>query len=552
MSDQSAGGFVAKAIGFVISGAIAAVPWLTAGWSGIIGSVLTIGLTALCVIGGPASFLVYRRYLGILAASEKPRGSLLRQAYLTLRDTLLGGNLAARLYRSLLTCLLDRLDRYLADADTTTTAWFFPQWLRLKTPKPLWTSAAFDRCLLLALIYPVATVFILWAIAGHVGPAEAALGLKSGIGGEQRAIAAFMVSLLAVFMWCTMRARGKWLEFVVWFIVTAILAAFVALAEFGPGVDAGGVAVAGALLFAGFGPVAGAFAVVISIFVGCAGAIGGARAAAGAALATAAIAISLSKFVGVSSRSRRVFLIIFFIVMLSTCLAAAYLLSAQKDWVIVGGPFLLFLGLLTLINAPFDWISLGLTRALLRRGLELEGWSPFFLALADAILAAAIVAALALAMVIGVQAFDGLAVHGGGRPVLPLDALFDGIAAHPEAPEYWWIYALLLSTVIPSLINLMIGGASLMRGLPWVPSKILRFMPAASAVLPFDRAWIALVLTIQSVGGAILGVIAQSLLIVGVIGYVMPQLGLGLLDKARDLAAFNLPLRIGQFFISIF
>ena len=44
--------------------------------------------------------------------------------------------------------------------------------------------------------------------------------------------------------------------------------------------------------------------------------------------------------------------------------------------------------------------------------------------------------------------------HGGGKPVLPLDALFNGIAAYPTAPEYWWLYALLLSTMIPSLVNL--------------------------------------------------------------------------------------------------
>jgi hypothetical protein len=30
-----------------------------------------------------------------------------------------------------------------------------------------------------------------------------------------------------------------------------------------------------------------------------------------------------------------------------------------------------------------------------------------------------------------------------------LDALFDGIAKHPAASEYWWTYALLLSSMIP-------------------------------------------------------------------------------------------------------
>ncbi len=53
-------------------------------------------------------------------------------------------------------------------------------------------------------------------------------------------------------------------------------------------------------------------------------------------------------------------------------LSAGYFLSSFQKWD-VAGPLLLFLDLLTLLNAPFDWASLGLTRALLRRGLELGG-----------------------------------------------------------------------------------------------------------------------------------------------------------------------------------
>jgi len=163
------------------------------------------------------------------------------------------------------------------------------------------------------------------------------------------------------------------------------------------------------------------------------------------------------------------------------------------------------------------------------------------LALADSVLAALIIAALALTMVIGVQLFDELAVHGGGKAVLNLDSVFDGIASQPTAPEYWWIYALLLSSMIPSMINLIVGGASLMRGVPGVPSLLLRFMPAGEAVPAFDRAWIALVLALQVVGGVILGVAAQALAVVVVIGYVMPWLGFDLLDMARTVAAWDLP-----------
>jgi len=44
-------------------------------------------------------------------------------------------------------------------------------------------------------------------------------------------------------------------------------------------------------------------------------------------------------------------------------------------------------------------------------------------------------------------------------------------------------------------------------------------------VLPWDRAWIASVLTGQIAIGAILGIIAQVMIMVGVIGYIMPSLG---------------------------
>jgi hypothetical protein len=205
---------------------------------------------------------------------------------------------------------------------------------------------------------------------------------------------------------------------------------------------------------------------------------------------------------------------------------------------------MLFLGLLTLINAPYDWASLGLTRALLRRGLERGGWWPYFFALIDAALAAVIITLLAATMVIGVQAFDTVAVHSGGGPLLPLRELFDGVATRPSEAEYWWLYALLISSMIPSLLNLAIGGVAFVRGVPALRSVLLGFLPVGKAVPPFDRAWIALVLTAQTFVGAGLGVAAQALLAVGIIGYVLPWLGLHILDVARDIADFNLPERV--------
>jgi hypothetical protein len=260
---------------------------------------------------------------------------------------------------------------------------------------------------------------------------------------------------------------------------------------------------------------------------------------------TGAAVIAVLSDIATRHRQQGLFLSLFLPAMILTCLGAVHFFAPAQTWNAIG-PLLLFLGLLTLLNAPFDWASLGLTRALLRRGLELGGWWPYALAIVDAALAAVIIAALALTMVIGIQVFDELAEHTGGAPILPLDGLFNGIATHPTAPENWWIYALLLSTMIPSLVNLVIGGASLLRGLPGLPALLLRFIPARGSVARFDRAWIATVLTAQVAAGAALGIAAQGFLAVGIIGYAMPWLGLGLLDMARDVAAYNLPARVGQ------
>lgn len=168
------------------------------------------------------------------------------------------------------------------------------------------------------------------------------------------------------------------------------------------------------------------------------------------------------------------------------------------------------------------------------------------LAVVDAAAAALIVAMLAIAMALGVQAFDGLAVLGGGQVVLPLDRLLTGIGNRETAlePEFWWVYALLLSTLLPSLINLGIGGASLVRGLPLVPSLLLKHLPPDKPVRSYERTWISLVLAMQTVGGVILGVIVQGLLAWAMIAYVMPWLGLNLLDMIRDILALNLPERV--------
>jgi hypothetical protein len=134
-----------------------------------------------------------------------------------------------------------------------------------------------------------------------------------------------------------------------------------------------------------------------------------------------------------------------------------------------------------------------------------------------------------------------LAVHGGGAAVLPLPALFDGIAKNPGAPEYWWIYAFLFSTISRSA-----AWPSCKVFPAWGPSPELdsrgRDMPE------YKRPPAAIGLTSQIFAGVALGIAAQAFLAWGLIFHVMPWIGLDLLDMARAVAAFDLPARIGQLF----
>jgi hypothetical protein len=521
----------------------ALLAWLTGGSP--LAALFKVLLAVCALVFG----LIYRRYLGILGANRRVPAE--RKTYDALRSSLAQGNMAARLYAERLTRFLDRIDDFFGDAGMPNRT-LFPHAFGLRTPAPLWTAPALDRCLLLALFYPILTIFVIWAVTGHVGPAEASLRLNPDLPAWKRAGATMGLGCSLVISWRFRQSPWKVR------LQTGIghLFALAVAAACGAGL----ITNAAAFTFAtvgfdvangsGTGIVFGALsapataAIVTSIAFGRGLAVGIAVASAAVVVN---VAVARSSTFAIKRQRQGAFIAAWFAVIIPTCLCVAYFSTPDEAWQITG-PLVLFLGLLSLLNAPFDWASLGLTRALLRRDLELGGWWPYALALVDAGLAAVIIAALALTMVVGVQAFDALAAHGGGNPVLPLDALFDGVAANPSAPEYWWLYALLLSTMIPSLMNLVIGGTSLARGLPGVPSLLLRCVPERGGVLKWDRHWIATVLTAQVAAGAALGIAAQGFLIVVIIGHVMPFFALELLDMAREVAAFNLPARVEQLF----
>jgi len=114
-----------------------------------------------------------------------------------LRRNLATGGPATHLYAHWLDAFL-KVDGFFGDAGMVDQT-LFPHAFGLRAPAPLWTAPSFERCLVLALLYPIATIIIVWAVSGDVGPAEEALGLPPDIPGWTREllIVAFGSGMLA-------------------------------------------------------------------------------------------------------------------------------------------------------------------------------------------------------------------------------------------------------------------------------------------------------------------------------------------------------------------
>jgi hypothetical protein len=117
-----------------------------------------------------------RRYYEILGGADENHGCGARDAYDSLRQGLTEGGRPAKVYANWLKLALHKVDKFFGDAGRNDRSWL-ARMLDLETPGPRWTAPAFDKCLLLALIYPVLTIYAVWIWSGEVGVAEEAFWL---------------------------------------------------------------------------------------------------------------------------------------------------------------------------------------------------------------------------------------------------------------------------------------------------------------------------------------------------------------------------------------
>lgn len=242
---------------------------------------------------------------------------------------------------------------------------------------------------------------------------------------------------------------------------------------------AAALAVAIAVAFAGAGTVADAFAFAFAGAVASTSA--GVVAFAGAGAGAFAVAFAVARAVAVatarlvrSGRARLAYGLMVTIYVLLTLSIPAFL-SFERMGDQVRGVYL-FLGLFPLLNGVFDFLSYGVTLGLWRAGLRRGGIAPWVLGFADIVAALLLFTALGAALILSVAVMNRLA----GVDILPLEPIFTDLRSKPVTDQPWlasaqaqymWLYAMLFSTLVPTLIH---AGLSCLSLAQWAPAGLRR------------------------------------------------------------------------------
>jgi hypothetical protein len=412
-------------------------------------------------------------------------------------------------YKYMLNAALDWLSEVIGDDD---------QWRAQPIKQSLpsrafgwnpWTARSYSLCLLFAIFYPLAALIGFWLVLGGDG----ALGgwvLLHEAEWPARLMAIIFLATFGLAHWLNIADRfwgykSWWTTF---FVVALIIAAVATLIA-GGSLDAIGLA-------------------VILIFVARAARIGGGIGAVGFSVGFAIIAEADSVHTGLLGTSFAIFWISIGFLWGHAARLLGFLGRFEAiSWVVLTGSVffairfipglgdmrnpvdtsvLLFFALLPLLNAPLDWLSLGVSRGLLgaiasglHGGLRAVAW-----AVADLVLSLVFFVLVSGVTVAGTALANRMAVLGGGEPIVDLGTLLLGIRLAPGSPEYWWIYAMLLTTVVPTLIHLIIAGIAGMLWLGHVPFfETWRHRLAKQVVNDTDaRVWATIYLTAVLVLGA--------------------------------------------------
>ena len=307
-----------------------------------------------------------------------------------------------------------------------------------------WSFGLLNFTMALALAYPILAITVQW-LAGYA----------IDFGGQEVIAASPLQARIFVPVWlgsslilCLFAARSKprWQ----WpLLILAIGILFLGLFYADSFAVPKNVAVAFAVAFAV--AVAGAIVVVVVFAFTVAGAVAGAVAFAVVVAFAVTVAVAFTEM-----RSRRP--LVWRLLYCGVLMALVVVVIKTSD-VFGGGQrnqavfLMLTLVLLPLFNALFDFASAGLTRYLLRMGLDQKraAWR----AVLDGLGGIAIFFALGCALII----FITFVIPADGVPLLDLAQLFANLRSAPG--DYIWLMITLSSTLLPTLLHLSLAALTM-------------------------------------------------------------------------------------------
>jgi len=321
-----------------------------------------------------------------------------------------------------------------------------------------WSFGLLNATMALALAYPIVAITIqwLWGSAIDFGGQEVI-----AVSPSQARIftAVWLGSSLFFYLFAgASKSRWRWPLFI---LATGILLLGPIYAD--RFAVPGNVAVASTVASVG----AGAFAGAVAVAFGVASASADTFTFKGAVVGTVAGAVACVVVVAEELSSRPMAWRLLYCGALVALLIVAVKMpddfgAGQRNQAVF---FMLTMGLLPLVNAVFDFASVGLTRYLLRLGLEQKraAWR----AVLDGLGGIAIFFALGCTLI----AFVTFVVPADGVPLVELKQLFADMRRAPG--DYIWLMVTLFSTLIPTLLHLSV--AVLTLGLQY-PAPLRNFV----------------------------------------------------------------------------
>ena len=290
-------------------------------------------------------------------------------------------------------------------SNTLDTAWAALSW------------KLYDRALLLATVYPILCLLIIWLGFGQDGRLGTSVILPAAPFWPDRAATlftiAFVVASWSLSNWAAfspkrfIRSFSGWLSLLAIAVTSAVTSAFAFI---------------------------GAFTIAVLVVIA---------------------------FLDVKSRQGLARLVL--TLLLPMVWVAVFTLVPVADISEEIRGLLLFLGVLPLLNAIFDFLSYAATLTLMRLGLSAK--QPMLYGACDFIVALVLFLGLGVTLTVVIAGLNQISEG----VFVDLGALFGGIYTDPHA--YWWLYAMVFSTALPTTLH---GVLTLLAAQALVPLPVRR------------------------------------------------------------------------------